>query len=145
MTSLPVLRADGAAAVPVEAAGKEQVELYLRTYSTLLRSSGDLRLRTLEQTHIGMHSSLHAGAGSPAPDLGAFIYATHRLPPCMPDVRHIIMGQSREGFLQALGEDVERWPQVKARGRRRRWHFDGAGADATDGKGRLAVFIASQS
>ncbi len=125
----PVTRAD--------VANKEQVELYLRTYGTLLRSSGDLRLRTLEQTHIGMYSSLHSGAGSATPDLGAFIYATQRLPSCMPGVTHVVMGQSRESFMAALGEDVETWQQVKAPGRRRRWYFDGSG--------RLAVFIASIS
>ncbi|HZQ37715.1 MAG TPA: hypothetical protein VFD32_17410 [Dehalococcoidia bacterium] len=131
--------ADGAGALPEARApaGKEQVELYLRTFDTLLRSSGELRLRTLEATHIGMRSSLHAGAGSPVPDLGAFIYATQRLPSVMPRVRHVIMGQSAEGFQQALGVDVGEWQQVAAPGRRRRWHFDG--------RDRLAVFIASQS
>ena len=126
-----------AAFAPSGPGGKEQVELYLRTFATLLRSAGDLRLRTLEQTHIGMHSSLHSGAGAPEPDLGAFIYATQRLPPCMPAVRRVIMGQTSESFQRALGEDVSGWQQVKARGRRRRWHFDG--------RDRLAVFIASQS
>lgn len=125
---------DGAAHAPF---GTEQVELYVRTYTTLLRSSGDLRLRTLEPTHVGMHSSLHGGASAPEPDLGALIYATQRLPSCIPAVRHVIMGQSSAAFRHALGEDVTTWPQVKARGRRRRWHYDGGD--------RLAVFIASQS
>lgn len=133
MTSLEGVRLEDQG----EAAGKEQVELYLRTYATLLRSSGDLRLRTLEQTHIGMHSSLHSGAGTLEADLGAFIYATQRLPPIMPAVRHVIMGQSVEGFRRNLGENVAGWQPVKARGRRRRWYFDGVD--------RLAVFIASQS
>jgi hypothetical protein len=138
MTLVPRTQTVGPdAGAVVEPAGKDQVELYIRTYSTLLRSSGDLRLRTLEQAHIGMRSSLHGGAGSSAPDLGAFIYATQRLPPSMPSVRRVIMGQSVEAFQRALGEDVAAWTQVKAPGRRRRWYFDG--------KDRLAVFIASQS
>ncbi len=142
MTLLTQTGADGAG-TPLEAAsaaasaGKDQVELYLRTFGTLLRSSGELRLRTLEATHIGMRSSLHAGAGSAEPDLGAFIYATQRLPDVMPRVRHVIMGQTAEGFQQALGEDVGAWQQAAAPGRRRRCHFDG--------RDRLAVFIASQS
>jgi hypothetical protein len=124
-------------AVAAQSAGKDQVELYLRTFDTLLRSSGELRLRTLEATHIGMRSSLHAGSASPAPDLGAFIYTTQRLPPVMPRVRHVIMGQMAESFQQVLGEDIGAWEQVAAPGRRRRCHFDG--------RDRLAVFIASQS
>jgi hypothetical protein len=124
-------------AAPDEPAGKEQVELYVRTYSTLLRSEGDLKLRTLEQTHIGTHSSLHGGAASSEPDLGTLIYATQRLPPCMPEVRHVIMGQTAEAFQRALGENVEGWQSVRAAGRRRRWYWDGGR--------RLAVFIASPS
>ncbi|HLZ72567.1 MAG TPA: hypothetical protein VKV26_21890 [Dehalococcoidia bacterium] len=134
--------ADGArspldSALLAAGAGKDQVELYLRTFGTLLRSSGELRLRTLEATHIGMHSSLHSGAGLAEPDLGAFIYATQRLPSVMPRVRHVVMGQTPESFAQALGEDVGAWQQVAAPGRRRRCHFDGRDC--------LAVFIASQS
>ena len=48
-------------------AGSEEVELYQRTYTTLLRSSGETRLRILESGHKAMHSSLHPLAGS---DLG---------------------------------------------------------------------------
>jgi hypothetical protein len=135
MTALS--QVDEFAAAPPPNAGSEQVELYLRTYTTLLRSSGELRLRTLESTHIGMHSSLHALAGSPEPDLGAFIYATQRLPACITQVQHVILGQSAQAFRAVLGEDVTLWPQVEARGRRRRWHYDG--------HERLAVFIAGQS
>jgi len=133
----PTYPARGAGTAAGGPAGTEQVDLYIRTYTTLLRSSGELRLRTLEPTHIGMHSSLHSGAGSAQPDMGALIYATQRLPPCMPAVRRVILGQSAEAFRRALGEDVTAWEQVKAPGRRRRWHYDGGE--------RLAVFIASQT
>ena len=37
----------------------DEVELYQRTYSTLLRSSGETRLRVLESSHMAMGSSLH--------------------------------------------------------------------------------------
>ena len=39
----------------------EGIELYIRTYYSLLRSSGDVRIRSLEETHEGMRSSLHLG------------------------------------------------------------------------------------
>ena len=58
----------------------DAVELYQRTYSTLLRSSGETRLRVLESSHMAMGSSLHPLADSDEIDLGAFIYAIRRLP-----------------------------------------------------------------
>ena len=41
----------------------DEVELYQRTYTTLLRSSGETRLRVLEPSHRAMGSSLHPLAG----------------------------------------------------------------------------------
>ncbi len=122
---------------PDRGPGKEAVELYIRTYATLLRSSGETKLSVLEQSHIGMGSSLHPKAGSPEPDAGAFIYALHRLPECITTVRHILLGQSAEVFRRSLGVDVERWEMQSAPGRRRRYYFDG-----TD---TLAVYLASFS
>src|SRR5919109_1159285 len=87
--------------------GKEAVELYIRTYATLLRSSGETRLRVLEQSHIGMESSLHLKAGSPEPDPGALIYALRRLPPCITAVRRIVLGQSADVFWRTLQVDVD--------------------------------------
>jgi hypothetical protein len=117
--------------------GKEAVELYIRTYATLLRSSGETRLRVLEQSHIGMESSLHLKAGSPEPDPGALIYALRRLPPCITAVRRIVLGQSADVFWRTLQVDVEKWEQQSAPGRRRRYFYDG--------KETLAVYIASFS
>ncbi len=65
-------------------AGDEEVELYQRTYTTLLRSSGETRLRILEQAHRAIQSSLHPFADSEDLDLGAFLYATQRLPEFSP-------------------------------------------------------------
>ncbi|MEA2287060.1 MAG: hypothetical protein QOJ21_3103, partial [Solirubrobacteraceae bacterium] len=47
----------------------DAVELYQRTYSTLLRSSGETRLRVLEPSHCAMGSSLHPLAASDELDL----------------------------------------------------------------------------
>ena len=58
----------------------DEVELYQRTYNTLLRSSGETHLRVLEPAHRAMGSSLHPLADSDEPDLGALIYAIRRLP-----------------------------------------------------------------
>lgn len=40
-----------------------QVTLYMRTYYSLLRTTDAVQIRTLEETHIAMRSSLHPNAG----------------------------------------------------------------------------------
>jgi hypothetical protein len=120
-----------------EPAGAERVELYVRTYRTLLRSAGEMRLRTLERPHAEMVSSLHSGAGAEPPDTGALIYAMQRLPAAITAVRRVIMGQSVEAISAALGEDAGMWQPVTAPGRRRRWLWDGGE--------RIAVLTASET
>ena len=122
---------------PDRGPGRDAVELYTRTYGTLLRSSGETKLKVLEQSHIGMGSSLHPKAGSAEPDTGALIYALRRLPPCIIAVKRIVLGQSADVFKRMLNVDVERWEMQSAPGRRRRYYFDG--------KETLAVYIASPS
>ena len=68
--------------------GKREVDLYVRTYTTLLQSSGAISVASLEPAHITAASSLHAGALEPEPDLNAFIYSVQRLPASIVDVRH---------------------------------------------------------
>ena len=48
-----------------------EVDLYHRTYTTLLRSSGETRLRVLEPSHAAMNSSLHSLAYSPSSPIWA--------------------------------------------------------------------------
>lgn len=115
----------------------EEIELYLRTIYSLLRSSTDVHIRTLEEAHAGTNSSLHPDARKPSPDMSAFIYSLFRLPACMPQVRKVILGQSAEVFARHGFPDVESWEPVFAPARRRRCFFDG--------KDSLACFIASRS
>ena len=114
-----------------EIAGRlsDEVELYQRTYNTLLRSSGETQLRVLESSHRAMGSSLHPLADSDEPDLGAFIYAIRRLPDGIAGARLVIMGQDVEVF-QANGITIESWEEADAPARRRRWHDDGGGTHA---------------
>ena len=117
--------------------GSEEIELYMRTYYSLLRSTGDIRVRSLEETHSAMNSSLHVGADSPLPDISAFVYSVMRLPRSMPQVKLVLMGQSDEVFDRRGYPDVEKWQPVTAHSRRRKMFFDG--------KDTLAAFIASIS
>src|SRR3982750_4444920 len=83
-----------------QAAGlsSDEVELYHRTYTTLLRSSGETPLRVLEPSHAAMNSSLHPLAATSEPDLGAFMYAVRRLPAGIYKANPIVMGQEAVGF-----------------------------------------------
>lgn len=144
--SLHTLRpsAPGAAAAeeqpalsPSEAQTAEAVDVYHRTYTTLLRSSGELKLKVFEASHKAMDSALHALAGEHVLDLGAFLYAIRRLPDNVRLAQHVILGQSAEVFTHAGYEDLHHWHETSAPGRRRRWY--------DDGKGTLAVLIASAS
>jgi hypothetical protein len=116
-------------------APSDEIDLYVRTYSSLLRSSGEVRIRAFEEAHAFSRSSLHAGALSPEPDLSAFAYAAGRLPEDYPKTTLVVLGQSHELF-EGQGFDVRAWKRVTTRGRRRplRWK-----------DGVLAVFIASAS
>ena len=122
-----------------QAAGlsSDEVELYHRTYTTLLRSSGETLLRVLEPSHRTMNSSLHPLAATSEVDLGAFLYAMHRLPAGVWKAGVIVMGQQVEAFERAGIGRVQEWEAVEARARRRRW-FD-------SGQGTLAVLLASTS
>jgi endonuclease YncB( thermonuclease family) len=114
----------------------DEIDLYIRTYYSLLRSSGDVRVRAFEEAHLYSRSSLHTGAPSPTPDLAAFAYSAARLPECMVRVRRVVLGQSVAQF-DKHGFDVASWQQVRTRGRRRPLRWD-------DGD-TLAVFVASAS
>ncbi len=114
----------------------DEIDLYIRTYYSLLRSSGEVRVRAFEEAHVYSRSSLHTGAQDATPDLAAFAYSAARLPDCMPTTQRLVLGQSVAQFVRA-GLSVPDWARVTTRGRRRplRW----------DGRGTLAVFVASAS
>src|SRR5438445_4759950 len=133
----PLLRPTAPRPTHAEAEMAEAVELYHRTYTTVLRSSGETQLRVLEQSHKAMGSSLHPLAGSEQLDLGAFLYAVRRLPEAIFRADAVVMGQSAEAFAQRGYGAINEWASVGAPGRRRRWYDDGAGT--------LAVLIASAS
>ncbi len=117
-------------------AGKRDVELYIRTYNTLLRSSGEISLKALVQAHYNIDSSLHPDARKNNPDMSAFIYSVLRLPAAITHCDLVLLGQSEEGFLRE-GFRVDAWESVTASARRRKWFYDG--------NSTLAVYVASVS
>jgi hypothetical protein len=117
-------------------AGKRDVELYIRTYNTLLRSSGEINLKALIQAHYNIDSSLHPDARKSHPDMSAFIYSVLRLPDSINRCSLVLLGQSEEVF-QRQGYHVNQWQAVTASARRRKWFYDG--------KEILAAYVASVS
>ncbi len=121
----------------VPSTASEEIELYQRTYYSLLRSTAEVQIRTLEEAHARMNSLLHPNARETAPDLSAFVYSILRLPPIMHHVQLVVLGQSPEVFSQRGFGEVEKWQQVFAPARRRRCFFDG--------NNTLACYIASRT
>ncbi len=70
--AVPRLRVPSVPQSRVAGAGvSDEVELYHRTYTTLLRSSGETRLRVLEPSHRAMRSRrIFTLEGAPAPSRG---------------------------------------------------------------------------
>jgi hypothetical protein len=121
----------------IPSTASDEIELYLRTVYSLLRSTAEVQIRTLEETHGGMNSSLHLDARKESPDISAFIYSLLRLPDCISDVQTIVLGQSYVVFAQHGFANLAAWQPVTARARRRRSYFNGHDI--------LAFFIASRS
>jgi len=121
----------------VPTTASEEIDLYLRTIYSLLKSTTRVRIRSLEEVHAGMNSSLHLLARSSNPDVSSFIYANLRLPECMPDVKAVLLGQSATVFAQSGLRIDENWAEVSARARRRRCFYNGDDL--------LACYIASRS
>lgn len=113
------------------------LDLFQRTYHSLLRSTGEIQIQALIEPYRAFDPILHHEAHSPRPDLAALTYTSLRLPECIDQVRLVLLGQSHEVFNRYHRGDVTTWQQVTAPGRRRKMFFDG--------ESTLAVLIASPS
>ena len=110
--------------------------MYIRTYNTLLHSSGEINLKALIQAHYNIDSSLHPDARKPYPDMSAFIYSVLRLPDSINYCALVLLGQSEDVF-ERQGYHVNQWQAVTSSARRRKWFYDG--------KETLAAYVASVS
>ncbi len=117
--------------------GSEEIELYMRTYYSLLRSSDNIQIETLVESHLAMRSSLHEYAAEAHPDASALMYSALRLPACIIRADEVLIGQMERAFIAAGYRDIATWQRVYATGRRRRAHFNGDRS--------LAVYIVSRS
>jgi hypothetical protein len=114
----------------------DEIDLYIRTYYSLLRSSGEVSIEALVESHIGMASLLHPHVAEPWLDASALVYASLRLPRCAVSTRLILLGQ-RSAVFERWGYPVSQWEETAAPARRRRAYFDGSDT--------LALYISSRS
>src|SRR4030065_2117374 len=121
----------------VPSTASEEVDLYQRTYYSLLRSTSDVQILSLEEAHAGMKSLLHPNARESGPDIASFLYSLLRFPGCIHQVKLVVLGQSQEVFSKAGFNNIDRWDSVSAIARRRRCFFEGVDT--------LAFCIASAS
>ncbi len=121
----------------VRAPGREEVQSFIRSYQTLLRSTGEVRVAGLVAPYLAMAPSLHVKARDQLPDAAALTYVGLRLAPCMPDVRLVLLSASVETMASRGFLNVEQWlPQLAPARRRRQWF---------DGGDRLAILVSSPS
>lgn len=117
--------------------GGEAVRCYLEGYQRLGPEGCRLRLAELEPAHLRMDSSLHRLAGSDQLCVPALLYASARLPACMPQVARVALAAERSAFRDHGLGDVTGWRLVSAEKRRRLSYFDG--------RDRLAALVTSLS
>lgn len=113
----------------------EEIDLHIRTYRSLLKSSGTVKISQLINSHLGMQSILHEKGNLSDVDIASFIYILLRLPACMSNVKNIILGQSYSVFDKHGFKKFGHWKEVETPGRRRKMYYDG--------RDNLTVYIAS--
>src|SRR4051812_2557666 len=91
------------------APGREAVDLFVRSYQTLLRSTGEVRVAGLLEPYLSLAPSLHPRAREALPDAAALTYVGLRLPPCMPQVRLVLLGASFESMAARGVRDIANW------------------------------------
>lgn len=124
----------------------DSIDLHVRSYRSALKSTLELTINSLSNTHLKMDSILHPLGRNPKKlDTAAFIYSVFRLPQEIDLTQKVIIGQNPEVFQQAAFDarkapfdGVQTWPQVTSSARRRTTHFHSR-------RHLLAVFAASIS
>ena len=112
-----------------------EIDIHIRTYRSLLKSSGSVKISQLIDSHLKMQSILHEKGNRPVVDIASFIYVLLRLPACMSNIKNIILGQSYSVFDKHGFKKFGHWKEVEAPGRRRKMYYDG--------RENLTVYIAS--
>lgn len=110
---------------PTQKTGIDTIELNVGTYRSALKSTLEVTINSLTNSHLHMDSILHPYGQNPDQfDTSAFIYSTFRLPSIIDKAEKVIIGQNPEVFSQNGFTNVDDWPRVTSPGRRRTTHFN---------------------
>ena len=102
-----------------------EIQRFLQSYHRLRHQCTELELRCLEPVHREMCSSLHRDADAPEINASAFLYASARLPDCMPQTDRVILASSQSSLESNLKTSLQGWQLVQAQKRRRTTYFNG--------------------
>lgn len=117
----------------------ETLDLHVRSYRSALKSTHEITIDSLTNSHLQMEPILHPlGQKAQEIDVSAFVYALLRLPEEIDQTLKIIAGPIPEVFAQAGFNDVNTWPKTTSPARRRKYHFH-------KNQGLLACYINSIS
>jgi hypothetical protein len=103
----------------------EDIDLHVRTYRSALKSTLEVSLNSLTNSHLKMESILHPFGNNPNQfDTAAFIYSVFRLPHSIDKTKKLVIAQSPEVFESSGFKSFESWIKVSAPGRRRTCYFN---------------------
>lgn len=101
------------------------IELHVRSYRSALKSTLEVTINSLTNSHLRMDSILHPYGQNPDQlDTSALIYSVFRLPSIIDKTDKVIIGQNPEVFTQNGFTNVDDWPRVSSLGRRRPSYFN---------------------
>lgn len=120
-------------------AANDSLSLHVRSYRSALKSTHQIALTSLENSHIKLNSILHPLAGdSTRLDAAALTYALLRLPTHIDRCRLVVAAPTPEVFAAAGFADITAYPRVTTVSRRRTLYY-------LRPQKTLAAFIASIS
>lgn len=103
----------------------ESIDLHVRSYRSALKSSLEITVNSLTNSHLKMDSILHPYGNNPEiVDISALVYSFLRLPKSLDKTKLVIMGQSPEVFQNAGFDNITAWHKCSPTARRRVRYFN---------------------
>lgn len=108
----------------IPSATLESLKLHVRSYRSALKSTHEITIDSLTNSHLKMEPILHQDGNNPNKvDVSSFVYTILRLPEEIDHSKKIVAGPIPEVFAGAHFEDVNTWPKTTSPARRRKYHF----------------------
>lgn len=97
----------------------ESIDLNVRSYRSALKSSLEITINSLTNSHLKMDSILHPYGNKPdVVDISALVYTLLRLPQSIDKTKLIVMGQSPEVFENGGYHNITSWQKCPPTARR---------------------------